>query len=180
MNIKEEFDKIYDETYTNVYKYVVSKCDNINNVDDILQNVYITFYRTIEKKGLDFIENYEAYLIKISKSELFKYYSIKNKFKYIMNISDDNEELDKLENISTDEISLEDKIETKLSIEEIWNIISSGDELTAKIMVFYYKDNLKIKDIANILNIKENSVKTRIYRMIDKLKNNINKGDYYE
>ena len=36
----DEFSKIYDETYNDVLRYVVCKCSNISDVEDIIQNIY--------------------------------------------------------------------------------------------------------------------------------------------
>ena len=35
------FDKIYYETYQDVLKYIVVNCSNIEDVKDIVQNVYL-------------------------------------------------------------------------------------------------------------------------------------------
>ena len=35
----DEFSKIYDETYNDVLRYVVCKCSNISDVEDIIQNI---------------------------------------------------------------------------------------------------------------------------------------------
>ena len=38
-NLKR-FNAIYDETYSDVLKYVIIKCYNINDANDIIQEVY--------------------------------------------------------------------------------------------------------------------------------------------
>ena len=37
----EKFNEIYDKTYNNVLKFVVCKCSNIDDVNDIVQEIYI-------------------------------------------------------------------------------------------------------------------------------------------
>lgn len=44
----------------------------------------------------------------------------------------------------------------------------------------YYVQNLKIKDIANILNVKESRVKTRLHRIRNKIKKELKGSEYYE
>lgn len=62
------FEKIYNETYNNTFKYVICKCNNLNNVDDILQDTYLEFYRIL-KNGKK-ISNYQAYIITIAKNKI--------------------------------------------------------------------------------------------------------------
>ena len=44
------FDDIYHETYQNVLKYVVLNCNNIDNVQDIIQNIYLEVLKILKTK----------------------------------------------------------------------------------------------------------------------------------
>ena len=44
------FEQIYNETYNNTFRYVICKCNNLNNIDDILQDTYLEFYRILKKR----------------------------------------------------------------------------------------------------------------------------------
>lgn len=167
-NIEQYFDEVYDKTYSSILKYVISKTDNLSSVEDIIQNVYISFYNTLLKKGIDYFDNEQAYLIKLSKSELFKYYTLKNKIKFIFNTKEEDN-LNILENIP-DKFNIEDFVLDKVNIEKIWDFIKKEDLNTQKIMALYFQNNMKIKEISKYLNISESNVKNRLYRTIEKLK----------
>lgn len=167
-NIEQYFDEVYDKTYSSILKYVISKTDNLNCVEDIIQNVYISFYNTLLKKGIDYFDNEQAYLIKSSKSELFKYYTLKNKIKFIFN-NKEEDNLNILENIP-DKFNIEDFVLDKVNIEKIWDFIKKEDLNTQKIMALYFQNNMKIKEISKYLNISESNVKNRLYRTIEKLR----------
>ena len=107
--VDEQFNEIYDKTYHNTLKYIISKCDNLSNVEEIVQEVYIKLYKQI-KKDSTYIKSYNQFLIKLAKNELFKYYSIKNKFKVILNVSLE-EKIDYIENIKDENIKIEEDIE---------------------------------------------------------------------
>ena len=113
-NTEQYFDEFYNKTYSDILKYIISKTDNLSYVEDIVQNVYISFYKTLIKKGVDYFDNEKAYLIKLSKSELFKYYTLKNKIKFIFNIKEE-EELNILENIP-DKLDIENFVLNKINI----------------------------------------------------------------
>ena len=51
-NLKQ-FNEIYDKTYSTILKYVVIKCSNINDANDIIQEIYLELWRIINKKELD-------------------------------------------------------------------------------------------------------------------------------
>ena len=71
---EQKFQNIYHLTYPKISRYVVSKCRNIEDVKDILQNIYIDVYKKIDK--IDFIEN-EAYLYTLTKNKVNQYVHIK-------------------------------------------------------------------------------------------------------
>lgn len=167
--IEQRFDCIYNETYDSTLKYVVSKCDNLSNVEDIMQNIYVKLFKIISKNK-NYVDNYKSFLIKLSKNELFKYYSIKNKMKIILNISI-KEELSIFDNIKDEKINIEEDIIKYVSLENIWKFIKRQDILTQKIITLYYMEDIKIKEIAKQLDLSESTVKTKMYRTIQKLNN---------
>lgn len=48
-NLKK-FNNIYDETYYDILKYIIIKCNNINDANDIIQEVYLEFWNILNKK----------------------------------------------------------------------------------------------------------------------------------
>lgn len=170
--VEEQFNRLYNETYHSTLKYVISKCDNINNVEDIMQNIYVRLFHSMKRNHRK-IENEKAFLIKLAKNELFKYYSFKNKMKTILNISTEEEESLSIENIKDEKINIDEEILNKVSLESIFHIIDQQDLKTKKVMMLYYMEDLKIKEIAELLNWSESTVKTKIYRTIQKIKDTL-------
>lgn len=163
---KVNFEKIYNDTYSILFRYVVLKCDDISSVEDILQNVYFKLYKIIEKKGIDYIKFPIPLLIKMCKNELFKHYTLKHKISTLF--YDDGIEYS-LNNISSNE-NIEKNFIINSTIEEVFNIIKKEDLTTQKIATLYYLDDLSIKDIADLLNLNVNTTKTKLYRLINKIK----------
>ncbi len=79
-NLKK-FEQIYNETYDNVLKYVICKCRNLSDVDDIIQETYLEFYRVLQRGK--HILNKEAYIITIAKNKMIKYFKLNEKTKSI-------------------------------------------------------------------------------------------------
>ena len=45
----KDFDQVYDETYLDVLRFIVCNSININDVNDILQEVYMELFKILRK-----------------------------------------------------------------------------------------------------------------------------------
>lgn len=168
------FTNIYEETYHEILKYVISKCDNLSSVEEIMQEIYLTFYQQL-KKDSSYIKEYKTFLYKLAKNELFKYYSIKNKFKFLLKLNLDDD-LDLIENISDETINIQENIENQCDLKDVWNAIKELNLTTQKIITLYYLEDMKIKEIAKLLNTNESTIKSSLYRGVQKIKDKVNGG----
>ena len=90
MNTQKIFKKIYDSTYNQLIKYIACRCNNINDVDDILQETYLAFYKVLLNNKT--IENYESYIYTIAKNNISKHFnSIENTSKTISIFQEGND-----------------------------------------------------------------------------------------
>jgi len=162
-NLKK-FNNIYDETYYDILKYIIIKCNNINDANDIIQDVYLEFWNILNKKDIQ-DDNFKSYLIGIAVNKIKKHYSLISKIKRI-NIFDNNEEIDNIK----DNIDIEDLIIKNDDWNIIWKYIKNKkNQDIAKIFYLYYKLELSIKEISIELNVSESYVKNLIYRTLKEL-----------
>lgn len=75
-NTKEEFETIYNATFETLSKHVYFKVAKLEDAQDLVQEVYLDFYKYIISKGKQ-VENVQAYLIQMANNKLSNYY--KNK-----------------------------------------------------------------------------------------------------
>ena len=172
----EEFKKIYKKTYDTILKYVICKCSNLEDVNDIMQEIYMELYKALknEKK----IEDISAFIHGIAKNKIRKHFHVKNKFKIISIFQEKDDEITMMDIES--KIDIEAQIIRKDNIETIWKYIIERNTLTGKIFYLYFVLEMSFKEIAEELEIKESTVKTRLYRMLkniremygDEIKNN--------
>ena len=64
-----EFTRIYEETYDDVLKYVVCHCARLDDVNEIIQETYLAFYRALKYRE---IRDSLPYLIGIAKNKIKK------------------------------------------------------------------------------------------------------------
>lgn len=169
-NIEKYITDVYKDTYNDVLRYIVSKCGNINDVADLIQNVYLNFYRAIKNKRK--IEEPKKYLIRIARNELYRHYGVLQMAKNYMPLFSINDEEYYKE--FQEDLKTENDYDEKLLCKEIWEYIKQLDMLTFKIFFLYFRSDIKIKDIGTSLNISESTVKNRLYRTMKKINDEFN------
>lgn len=129
------FDKIYDETYDTVLKYIVCNSNNINDVNDIVQEVYFDLYKKIEKEKVIDINDMKSYVIGIAKNKIKKYYSVFYKIK-TFSIFNKNEDDIEYVDIIRDNVNLEDIIIKNSLYDKAWEYVKTKKSIIGKIFFF--------------------------------------------
>lgn len=150
----DKFDVVYNESYKDISRYVVLNANNISDVKDILQNIYLEVYKNIDKVSD------KNYVFGIAKNVLKKYY----RFKFLR--KDDTEITDNIKS----NINLEKTVMDKFNTELVWKYLKKKNNNIAKIIYLYYYEDFTIKEIANSLNLTESNVKNYIYRTLKELR----------
>ena len=158
------FKKVYNETYSNILKYVISRCNNSCDVQDIVQNTYMNIFVRIQKYGIFHFRNINKYIYKIAYGELTKYHKDKMQKQNLVNIEDDEV------GFIDASFLLEERVCDSIEEAEIWNIIKQKDCLTFKICTLYFIYDYPLIQISGELNISQSTVKNRLYRTINEIK----------
>ncbi|WP_343004450.1 sigma-70 family RNA polymerase sigma factor [Intestinibacter bartlettii] len=170
----ENFEEIYNDTYDRTLRYIITKCSNIDDVNDLLQDTYVEFYKLLQKKKYIELDNCQNYIIGIAKKKIYKHYGLLYRIKTspLFNRSDEKE----YEVEIPDDINLEDQTITKLNAEMVWDYIKTKNINVVKIFYLYYYSGFKISQIADELDIRESNVKNLLYRTIKDIKQNVKIG----
>ncbi|MDE6141456.1 MAG: RNA polymerase sigma factor [Bacilli bacterium] len=173
INLKK-FDKIYNSTYSSVQKYVLLKCSNIEDINDIIQDIYIDVYKNIGK--IENVKNIEAYVLGIAKNKVNKYYGWIYRFKTlsIFNLTDQDREF--IDNIPS-EVDIEKIVLKNADIDFIWEFLKKKRTIISKIFFLYYHEGYTIKEISDYLDLNESYIKNSLYRTLKELQNICNKGE---
>ena len=171
-DITAYFDKVYDETIRSVTRFIVSKCSNFEDAEDMVQSVYTRFYQRISQKCYEDIESPEAFLINIAKFECKTYFSVKKKNEKISSFADySEEEMVNIEaEMSKPQKSLEDITCNKLMAKKIFDDIVNTDEMTGQIFYLHFVCDMKLEEVASTLDINISTVKNKLYRTIERLR----------
>ena len=166
----DKFEKVYNDTYNRTLKYIVIKCNNIEDVNDIMQDTYLELLNKIKRNKLEKVENIENYILGIASNIIKRHYTKKKKENIISYDEENSVEL-----LISDDFDLEENIITKDNIDKIWSYIKGKELIIIKIFYLYYGLGLKISEIARALEIGESNIKNKIYRTLKELKKYLGK-----
>ncbi len=151
----ESIEKIIREIHQNLYKLALFRLKNEMDAQDAVQNTNILIYKNIQ--NLKEEKYFKVWATKILINECNKIYNKREK--KIDEIKDNVE-------VSSDDYIK--SIDSKLDTINILNTLNEKD----RDIIYLYINNYKIKEIAKIVEMKENTVKTRIKRSKKFLKDN--------
>ena len=172
-DLEREFNSIYESTYSNIYKYVLSKVRNAGDIDDIVQIIYISLYKRLKKSGE--IKEPLKYLVKSAKHEIYKNYRLADRLAGNIPVFSQRESEDEnFDNLELELLSEEKGEINGLILDEVWKFLKNGDVLTYKIFILYFEHEEKLSDIAKILKVKESTVKNRLFRTLKKIREDYN------
>ena len=167
----EKFNDIYDKTYSDIMRYVIVKCHNINDANDIIQDIYFEFWKILNKKEV--VEtNVKSFLIGIAINKIKKHYSIIQRFKTISFFDKDSNDIELIDNIKSD-IDIEDLVIKSDDWNSVWKYLKNKkNQDIPKVFYLYYKLGLSLKEISNELDKSESYIKNLIYRTLKELSSN--------
>lgn len=162
-----DFERIYEATYDDVLKVIVCHCSNMEDVNEIVQETYLSFYRAL-KKGKA-IENDLSYLIGIAKNKVKRHYSLLYRMKQISLSAIVKDEIE-LEDVLFDETDIEQEVMMHLEAEEVWKHLKKKKVQIQKVFMLHYYFEMTCKEIGEQLQIPESTVKTYLYRTLKELR----------
>lgn len=146
----DEYRRIANKYLNAVYKAALSCCRNNANAEDAAQNAFLKLMRTNIKFADD--EHIKRWLIRVAVNEcktVWRSFSHKKV-------------------ISIEELETEPSYD-KESAEELFSMLSKLPQNYRAVLHLYYYEDYNVKEIAEILNISETNVQTRLMRARKKL-----------
>lgn len=154
---QDSITELYNATYNKIYRTVRAMIKDEDTVLDIVQDSYIKGFQSLSQ--LESPESYQAWMKRIAINKT-KDFLKRNKPVLFTDLSYDDEEIE-FEDVRTENLpeKLIDQKETTRLINEILNSLS--EEQRVVIGMFYY-EQMSVKDIAEVLECSENTVKSRL------------------
>lgn len=157
---KDSFSELINYLKMDLYKIAKVRLKNEDDILDAIQETIISSYKSIKK--LNNPDNFKKWIIKILINKCNNIYLEKNN----KNIS-----LEEFTNI----YEYEDENDfSNIEMEDILKYLNDEEKM---IITLYYLEDYKSKEIAWLLDMNENTVKTKISRAKNKLKTKLKGGN---
>lgn len=166
------FNEIYDFTNRKVLAAITAKCGNLADIGDIFQETYLELFAILSKRGTDFIQNDEAFVMRIARHKIYRHYSLLKKLSRFVPNAVDSEEgtetnLADYEPISVD---IEESVVNSMLVEDIRRQLDTKPDDIRRIFTLFYSLGQTIPEIALLLGISESNVKHKLYRTLKELR----------
>lgn len=138
-------------------------CLDETDANDITQNVLLKIIKNIAKFNFD--SEFKTWYYRIAYNESITFLK-KKKW---------NIDIDEVQNIVISKDNSAENIDNSILKDDITKEINKLSLLDRNIILYFYYDDLKIKEIAKILDKNENTIKTKLSRIKKKLKINLEK-----
>ncbi len=151
----EAFEALYKKYYNEALLYVYSFCHNRELSEDIAQDSFMKAFRTIDEDR----DTFKYWLLKVCRNAYFDYVK---KHKRQLNLNDDMD-------VKSNEDLVGDIIRNE-EYQALYRAISKLNDNMQEVIQLYYFDGLSVREIASIVENKEEIVKVTLYRARIKLK----------
>lgn len=165
---EEAFTELILSMKNDLYKISKTRLNDDNDISDAIQETMINAYKHLKK--LKDNTNFKSWIIKILINECNKIYKRKSKKQKLFEKITIEENLSKLDNSIN-------SINSKMDFELLINKLNYEEKL---IVTLYYNNKYSCNEIANILNMNINTVKSKLSRAKDKVKKSYKGGVFYE
>lgn len=162
-----EFTLFYNRFKVKIFNYVFKMVNNRMLTEDIVQTVFMRLY-----ENLDFIRNKESvqfWLFRTARNEVYTYYRGKKSKVDQFKVLDSNE----LELVS--ENSLINDIELKDVKKHVMKKLDQMSFDQREVYILKEYGELSYKEIASVMNISEDLVKSRLFKIRRKLIESLSK-----
>jgi RNA polymerase sigma-70 factor (ECF subfamily) len=155
--MESKVEQLYDRYYDCVYRYIFVSVKNKWNAEDIIATVFI---KIIENKHkIAEVEASKNWVFRIAHNAIIDFYRRNNRIIPIESFSDIRDE-----DLGYEDIIIRDEFNG------VRKIIDRLPKDTKKMIHLRFYGGLKYREIADIVNISENTVKSIIIRAIKKIR----------
>ena len=160
------FGSLYDHYQPIVYRFIYLKVSHKEEAEDLTHQVFLSAWLNISEFKIKKEASFIGWLYQISRNKVIDHYRTKKPTIDIDNIADPPE----IEKKSSEETE-----DFKIEIKMVKRAIPLLNEIEQDVVIMRFIEDLKPKEVAEILKKSEGSIRLIQHRAINKLKNILNK-----
>ena len=161
-NLRKNYSEVYDKYVKKIYRFVLLKVNSAEIAEDLTSEVFMRGWQSFKGQGPDKIDNLQAFLYQIARNLLADHYRQETKaqlvsVEYAPLLPDARQDLEEMSFIQSD-------------MERVKAALVNINDDYREVIVWYYLDELKVPEIAKILDKSEPTVRVLIHRALHALK----------
>jgi RNA polymerase sigma-70 factor, ECF subfamily len=160
------FEELVKRYLRPVYNFLYQLTNEPSALDDLTQVTFLKVWKNIKKFDPD--KSFKTWIFTIAKNTAYDYFKKKKTIPFSNFI--DAEGNNKLDNISEDEILPLEILEKADAAKELESALSKISDQYRLILIMRYKDDLSLQEIAEILNLSFNTIKSQQQRALAALR----------
>ena len=167
---KRQFVKFYNQHSPKIYRFIYLKVNSPQDTEDLTSDAFLKFWKNLDGKK-DKIDNPRALLYKIANNSVIDFYRKKSRTELITDPED---------NIITrikDKSNLNKEISLSEDVLQIKEALGNIKEEYRDIIMWHYLDDFSAKEISQITEKPEGTIRVSIHRALKSLKQAINDKD---
>ncbi len=162
-NTKKKFNKIYDQYVEKIYRFVFIKVSSQETAQDLTSETFVRTWETFQKG--ETLENPRAYLYQVARNLIIDFYREKAKTQTIPD--------EYIQGEIDPSPGPEEKALQNSNLEQIKGALTNLKDEYQDIIIWHYLDDLKVPEIAKILDKSEDAVRVTLHRALNALKEEV-------
>lgn len=155
----------YDQYAPQVYRFILLKTSSVQDSEDLCSEVFFRFWKQVSTEAAK-VKNPRGFMYQIARNLVVDYYRKKSKTELIINQEQEN----KIANISSREADLGQKAVLISDMTQMKQALSKIKPKYQDLIIWHYLDDFSIREIAQILDKPENTVRVQVHRALKTLK----------
>ncbi|QNO15396.1 RNA polymerase sigma factor [Alkalicella caledoniensis] len=171
---KSSLDVLVNRYYELIYSYSMRQVNDYHLACDLTQEVFVKMMMNINKYRVG-TDSFKYWLLKIALNHIRDYFRSEKNRK--------STAFDNMEYLSNNDINNDNMInmlEIHEKSKEVKKAIYSLKEQEKEIVILKYYNDMTIKEISGITGNNESTIKSRLYRALEKLRRHLKGGDIIE
>lgn len=170
-NLKKEFDSAYETHSDALFRYAFYKVSDREKAMDIVQDTFVRYWEYIAANGE--VATLKPFLYRIASNAIIDHYRKKKEVSLDAMVKFDDDEIGyDPEDLDSHHAVLRGP-DSKLALA----LVQKLDEISRDIVLMRYVDGLSVKEIAEILDERENTISVKIHRAIKDLQDLFENND---
>lgn len=162
-NKRKEFSKVYDQYIKKIYRFIFVKVESQEVAQDLCSETFLKCWEYYKDNPAK-IENISAFLYRVARNLVTDHYRARGKAQIVS---------PEFVAIADPEPGLEEKAIFNSDLNNVKVSLASLKDEYQNAIVWYYIDDLPIKEVAGLMNKTEDAARVTIHRALKALKGKI-------